>query len=101
MIPVYGSDQVVALSIFGEIFFCVINDMSCPKLAYKVQVPRAAHGCNFSDEHFSKLHRKFTNATRRAINENLLPALNVPFVAQGLYSGQCRDSYGCLLLERN
>ena len=87
------------LPIFGEIFLSVINDMVCPDRAYHVQIPRAAHASHFSPERFGNLHRKRTHTTRRTINQNLLPGLNLSFVAKTLQGDDCRHRYGRCFLE--
>ena len=81
MISINRQDQVILLPILGEIFFSVINDMVCPKRARLVQIPGAAHGSDFSAELFGNLHRKRPHPTRRTIDQNLLPRLNLPFRA--------------------
>ena len=79
-------DKVVSLSIVGEIFFCVINDLICPDRERHVQVSRTAYGSHFSPKGFGNLYCERANTTRRSVDENLLPRLNLPFVAQALQS---------------
>ncbi len=81
MISVHSQDQVVLLPVLGEVFYRVIDDMICPKGAHH---PR-----------FLVLHTAVTSAPnalaictanvptppRRAIDQNLLPWLNISFVA--------------------
>ena len=81
MISVHSQDQVILLPVLGEIFFLVINDMVCPKRAHHLQIPRAAHRRDFRPERFGNLHGKRSHTTRGAIDQNLLPWLNVSFVA--------------------
>jgi hypothetical protein len=47
-------------------------------------ISRAAHASHFSSERFGNLHRKRTHTTRRTINQNLLPWLNLSFIAKTL-----------------
>jgi hypothetical protein len=58
--------------------------MICSKGAHHFQVPRAAHGCDFGPKRFGDLYRKRTYTTRRTIDQNLLPWLNLRFIAQTL-----------------
>src|SRR6266487_3604593 len=88
------------LPIPGEIFLRVINDMICANRAHHVQVPRAAYAGDFGSECFGELHRKRTHATRGAVNQNLLPGVDVPRIAQALQSGDGRHRNGGGLLER-
>src|SRR5579859_223512 len=100
MISVSSKNQVITLPILGEIFLSVINDLVCPNRAHHVHIPRAAHASHFSPERFGNLHRKRTNATRRTMNQDLLPWLNLSFIAKTLQSGDCRYRYGRCFLER-
>src|SRR5579863_62884 len=100
MISVYSKNQVISLPIAGEIFLRVINDMVGTNRASQVQIPRAAYGGDFSSKCFGNLHRKCTHAAGRAIDQHLLPLLNVSFVAEGLQGGESRLRYGCCFLKR-
>src|SRR3990172_2795245 len=93
-------NQVITLSVFGEIFLRVINDLVCANRAHHVQIPRAAHASDFSLERFGNLHRKRTHTTGRTINQNLLPRLNLSFIAKTLQGGECRYRDGCCFLKR-
>src|SRR5579863_10030724 len=100
MISISSKNQVILLPIAGEIFLRVINHMVCTNRAHYVQIPRAAHGGDFSPGRFGNLHCKYTYTTRCTINQNLLPFLNLPFVAKALQGDNCRLRYGCCFLKR-
>jgi len=99
MISVSSNNQVITLPIPGEIFLSVINDVVCPDRERHVQIPRAAHGSYLSPERFGNLHSKRTHATRRTINQDLLPRLNLSLIAETLQGGDCRKRYGRCFLE--
>src|SRR5438132_9592019 len=100
MISVHSKNQVIPLPIAGAIFLRVINDMVCANRAHYVHIPRAAYGGDFSPKRFDKLYRKRTHTTTRTINQNLLPLLNVSFIAKALQGGESRLRYGCCFLKR-
>src|SRR5260370_20164635 len=101
MISVHSKNQVIPLSISGEILLRVINDLVCTNRAHYVQIPRAAYGGDFSPKRFGKLHRKRTHTTTRTMNQNLLPLLNVSFIAKALQGGESRLMYGFCFLKRS
>src|SRR6266487_6074562 len=100
MISVHSKNQVISPPISGEIFLRVINDMVCTNRAHYVQIPCAAYGGDFSPKRFGKLYRKGTYTTTRTINQNLLPLLNLSFIAKALQGDECRLRYGCCFLKR-
>src|SRR6266566_2542557 len=100
MISVRSKNQVIPLPIVGEIFLRVINDVVCADRAHHVHIPRAAHASHFSPERFGNLHGKHTNTARRTMYQDLLPWLNLSFIAKTLQGGDCRDRYGRGFLER-
>src|SRR6266516_5566170 len=100
MISVHSKNQVIPLPIVGEIFLRVINDVVCTNRAHYVHIPFAEYGGDFSPKRFGKLYRKRTYTTRRTMNQNLLPWLNVSFIAKALQGDECRLRYGCCFLKR-
>jgi hypothetical protein len=77
--------------------------MVCPDGAHHLQVPRAAHTGHFSPERFGNLNRKRTYTTGRTINQDLLPRLNLSFIAafiaETLQGDECILGYGrCFLI---
>src|SRR5437588_4898418 len=100
MISVHSKNQVISPPISGEIFLGVINDVVCTNRAHDVHISRAAYGSHFSPKRFGKLHRKRTDTSRRTMNQNLLPLLNVSFIAKALQGGESRLRDGCCFLKR-
>src|SRR5438045_5102389 len=82
-------NHVITLVTFGEILFGVINYMMRPKRSYHLQISRAAHAGHIGAEQFGDLDRERTDASRSAVNQNLLSRLDFSFVAHSL---QCRDT---------
>src|SRR2546429_8998841 len=100
MISVHSKNQVIPLPIFGEIFLRVINDVVCTNRAHDVHIPRAAYGSHFSPKRFGKLHQKRTDTSSPAMNQTLLPLLNVSVIAKALQGGESRLRDGCCFLKR-
>src|SRR5262245_9687089 len=88
-----SQNQVIPLSTFREIFFGVIHHMVCAQRTRHVHLARAAYGSDLSAEVFGKLYGKRPYATRRTVNQDLLPWLNLAFIAQTLQGGERRDRY--------
>jgi hypothetical protein len=68
----------------GKIFFGVVNDVVCADRARHLQIPRAAHGSHFRSKRLGNLYRKRPHPARRPVDQNLLPGLNMPMIAQAL-----------------
>ena len=66
------------------------NDVVCADRACHLQISRAAHGGHFRSKRLGNLHRKRPHPTRRPVNQNFLPGLNMPLIAQAL-----QGSDGC------
>lgn len=64
MISIHSQDQIVLQTVFGEIFFRVIDDMVCPERAHHFQVSSAADGRHFSHECFCYLDGNFCATAR-------------------------------------
>src|SRR5215210_5007836 len=93
--------QVIPFSIFGEVFSGVIDDMVCAQRAHKVQLAGVIHPGHLSPVQFGKLHCKRTGAAACATNQNLLPRLDLPFIANPLQGDHCRLRDGRYFLERH
>src|SRR3972149_9251286 len=100
MISVSSKNQVILLPILGEIFLGIVNHMIGPKRARLLQIPRAAHGSDFSAERFGYLHRKRSHPTRCPIDQNLLPRMNLSFIAQTLQGSEGSHWYSRCFLKR-
>jgi hypothetical protein len=64
--------------------------MVCTDRAHQVQIAGTAYACDFSLERFGDLHCKRTHTTGCAIDQNLLPRLDLSLIAQTLQSSECR-----------
>src|SRR6266498_4283776 len=93
MISVGRKNQIILLTIPSEVFLGVVNDVVCSNRARLIQIPRTTHSCNFGAEQFGDLHRKCPHTTRGAINQNLLPWLNLACVAQTLQGSESSHGY--------
>src|SRR5271157_5013582 len=99
MVPNAVENQVITLPTLGEILLGVINDVICADGSDHVHIPRTAHASNLCTERLGDLHSERTHASRRTVNQNLLPRLNLSLVAKTLQCGECRHRYGGCLLE--
>jgi len=91
MIPIRSKDEIILASILGEILFGVVNDVICAYRARHLQIPRAAHGSHFRSKRLGNLHCKRTHPARRSVDQNFLPWLNMPLIAQALQGSEgCR-----------
>ena len=93
-------NQVVLLSTLGEIFASVINDVIGADGSDHGNVPGTAHASNFRAERLRDLHSEGTHASRSTDDQDLLPRLKLPLVAQALQSGESRQGYSSHLFKR-
>ena len=100
MVPDVVENQVVAFRALGEILFGVIDDVIGADRSDHVYVSRAAHAGDVCPERLGDLHGERTHASRRAIDQDLLPRLNLSLVAETLQRRDCGDPHGSRLLER-
>src|SRR5437667_4329239 len=100
MVPGNVEDQVILLPISGEVLAGVIDDPVGAKRPDHVHVPRAAHRSHVRSERLGDLHGERTHASRRTVNQDLLPRPNVSLVTKALKGGDCRHRYCGRLLER-
>src|SRR5436309_10358483 len=82
-------NYIVTLIALGEVFFGVINDVICAERSNQIDIPRAAHAGHICTERFRDLHGERADASRRTVNQDLLPRLNFSLVSKRL---QRRDS---------
>ena len=99
MVSICSQNQVVLLSILGEIFFCIVNHMISANRTRLVHIPGAANGCDLSAECFGNLHRIRPYTTRCALNQNFLPWLNLSLIAHALQGSDSRHGYRRSLLK--
>src|SRR6266704_4571622 len=101
MVPHAVENQVVTLFTFGEILAPVINDVIRPDGSDHLHIPRAAYSGHRCAERLGDLHSESTHTSGSAVNQDLLPRLNLSLAAKSL---QCRERrYRCrsCLLKRH
>src|ERR1700733_7083914 len=98
MVPDAVENQVVATPSVGEILLGVINDMICADRSNHVDIPCAAHAGHLYAKGLGDLNGERTHASRRTINQDLLPRLNLS-LAKSLQCGECRHRYRSRLLK--
>src|SRR5712691_10421790 len=101
MIPSAVENQVITLPTFGEILSSVINDVIRADGSDHVHIPGTAYASDLCAERLGDLHSEGTHASRRPINEDLLPRLKVSLVAKTLQCGECRHRCRSRLLKRH
>src|SRR5271165_7106269 len=101
MIPNGVENQVVTLPTFGEILTGVINDPICANGSDHVHFSCTAYAGHLCPEPLGDLHSKRTYASPGTVNQNLLPRLNLSFVAKTLQCRACRHRYSSRLLKRH
>src|SRR5215831_9624072 len=94
-------NQVVTLPTFGEVLLGVINHAIRTDRSHHVHIPRTANAGNICAERLGDLHRKRTDTSRRTVNQDFLPRLNLSLVAKTLQSSECCNSYRSALLKRH
>src|SRR5262249_33378933 len=92
-------DDVVDLRPPGEVLLRVIDDFIGADRTHQLDVPRTGDGRDARSERLRDLHGERAYAAARAVDQDLLPWLNVGLVAQSLERGKARDRDGCGLLE--
>ena len=78
VVPHVVEDEVVARSALPEVLLGVVDDMVGPDRADHVQVLRAGHAGDLGTERLGDLHGERAHASRRPVDENLLPRLDLP-----------------------
>src|SRR5437763_9906918 len=94
-------NQIVALRSFREILSGVVNCRVCANGSNHVDIASAAHSGHICAERLGDLHREGTHASRRAINQDLLPRLKLSLVAKTLQGSEPGDGYRSSLLPRH
>src|SRR3990170_1729230 len=100
MVPCHIEDQVIPLTLPGEVLPGVIYDPVCTDRSDHVHVPWATHPGHVRSERLGDLHGKRTHASRRAVDQDLLTRPNLSFVTQTLQSRDRRHRYRGGFLER-
>ena len=76
-------NYVVMLTTLGEVLLGVINHPSRTEGSNEVHIPRTAYAGHIRAERLGDLHGKRAHASRRAVNQDPLPWLNLCLVAKG------------------
>src|SRR3989442_15319032 len=99
MVPNAVENQIISLVVtlpaFSEILPSIVNDLLCADGSHHLHISRAAYAGDLCAERLGDLHRERTHASRRPVNHNLLPRLNVALVAQAA-STTTLQGRGCL-----
>src|SRR5437868_3807816 len=101
MVPNAVENHVITLPTLGEILLGVIDHVICADRSDHVHISRTAYASNICAERLGDLHSERTHTSRRTINQDLLPPLNLSLVAKTLQCGKCGHRYGSCLLERD
>src|SRR5208337_4661937 len=101
MVPNAVEDQVITLPTFGEILLGVINDVICADGSDHLDIPRTAYAGNLCAEPLGGLNSERTHASRRTVNQDLLPRPNLSLVAKTLQCGAARHRHRSRLLKRH
>ncbi len=92
-------DDVVGLAVLREVLLEVVDDLVGPERAHHLDVLRVAHGGDVGAEVLRELHRRRSDRSRRAIDENA-----ATLERAGLPQARERDDRSvadrCRLLER-
>ena len=84
MVPHQVENQVVTLPAPGEVLLGVINDVICADGADHLHISRTAYAGHISAERLGDLYTERTDTSRRAVNQDLLPRMNLSLVAKTL-----------------
>ena len=89
------------MSSLREVLLRVVDDAVCAERSRLLDVPRRADGRDVRAERLGDLHRVRADASRRAVDQHLLPGLQLAVVAERLERCDRRDRNGGRLLERH
>ena len=92
--------QVVPLSTSREVLSRVVDHLVRAGRSDRVDVLRAADAGHVRSERLGDLYGERADASRRAVDEDLLPWSDLPLVAKSLQGGEPRHRYRRRLLER-
>src|SRR6267143_4430769 len=84
-------NDVVTFRTFSEILFRVIDDVIRAERSDKIDIPRTADTGHIRAKRLGDLHRECAYASRGAVDQDLLPRLDLSFVANSLQGGDARD----------
>src|SRR5437773_223186 len=84
-------NYIVTLPTFGTILFRVINHVICAERSDKIDILSAAYTGHLRACRFGDLHGKRADTSRRTVDQDLLPGLNVSFITKRLQRRDARD----------
>src|SRR5256885_7308364 len=90
---------IITFGTLSEILFGVIDDVICPERLHQIEIPRAANAGHIRDKRLRDLHCECSYASRRAVDQDLLPLLDFSFVANSLQSGDAGYVYRSCLFK--
>src|SRR3984893_8763358 len=93
-------DHVVTLVALGEILFAVIDDVIGADRSDKIDIPCAANSRDLCAKRFGDLHSESSYTSGRAVDQNLLPGLNLS-LAQALQRSKSGQRNRGGLLKRD
>ena len=99
MVPNAIENDVIPFAAFSEIRQFVVNHVIRADGADHFHISGAAYSGHLRAERLGDLHRERTHASRRTVDQNLLPRLNLSLVAQALQGGQSGERRGSGLRE--
>ena len=99
VVPDVVQDEVVARPSLGEVLAGVVDDVVGTDGPDHVHVLRAAHAGDLGAERLGDLDGERSDAARGAVDQDLLPGLDLALVAQELQGGRGRHADGRRLLE--
>jgi len=101
MVPDVVDDDVVALRALRVVRFRVIHDFICADGPDHLHIPGAADAGHVRAERLGDLHRERPDASRRAVDQDLLARPDLTLVAQALQRRHGGDGNRRRLLERH
>src|SRR5918997_5403903 len=93
-------DEIVVLPTSGEVLLGVVDDVICAERSDQLYVPRAAHAGHLGVEGLGDLYGQGPYASRRTDDQDLVPRLDPPVVAQTLQGSRRGQGHGRRLVER-
>src|SRR5205807_6842313 len=93
-------DHVVTLAALGEILFCVIDDVIGADRSDKIEVACPTNSRDLCAKRLGDLHGEGSYTSGRAVDQNLLPGLNLS-ITQALQRSKSGQRNRGGLLKRN
>ena len=87
MVPHIVEDEIVTLPTLREVLLGVVNNVVCADRSNHVHIPRAANAGHLRAERLGNLHGERAHASRRTVDQDLLPWLHLPRIAKTVKGG--------------